>query len=120
MIAFFLFASAIVYVLAGYPLLLWWLSARRNRPVARRPERKTVTILLAVHNGARFLEQKLGSIAGLDYPPELINVLVISDGSTDATDAIAETRKDRGVELIRIQRGGKAAALNAGIARATG
>jgi glycosyltransferase involved in cell wall biosynthesis len=48
-----------------------------------------VTVLLAVHDGGRFLEQTLESIAGLDYPQELINVLVISDGFTVETDIIA-------------------------------
>jgi cellulose synthase/poly-beta-1,6-N-acetylglucosamine synthase-like glycosyltransferase len=120
MVVFIVCACVILYVLAGYPLLLGWLSSRRAPPAVYRSELKTVTVLLAVHNGARFLEQKLDSIAALDYPPELVNVVVISDGSTDETDAIAEGRKDRRVELIRVPRAGKAAALNAGIARATG
>ncbi len=74
----------------------------------------------AVHNGEQFLAAKLGSLLQAGYPWEKLEVVVISDGSTDATESIAESYQDRGVTLLRVPRGGKAAALNAGIARATG
>jgi glycosyltransferase involved in cell wall biosynthesis len=73
-----------------------------------------------VYNGAAFLRQKLESILGLDYPRELLEVLVISDGSTDATDAIVGEFLSSGVRLLRVPKGGKAAALNAGIGQARG
>jgi len=49
-----------------------------------------------------------------------MEILVVSDGSTDATEAIAESFADRGVRLIRAPRGGKAAALNAALRHASG
>src|SRR6185436_6725197 len=60
------------------------------------------------------------SILSLDYPRDLLEVLVISDGSTDASDSIAGEFVSSGVRLLRVPRGGKAAALNAGIAQARG
>jgi len=116
---FFGCAAVIAYILAGYPLLLAWLSKRGECPIQRSPNLKTVTVLLAVHNGAPFLRQKLRTLAELDYPSDLVNTLVISDGSTDETDEIARNAGP-GVELIRLEHQGKASALNAGIARATG
>jgi poly-beta-1,6-N-acetyl-D-glucosamine synthase len=106
-----------VYLVFGYPALLWLL-ARRDREILRRFEPKTVTVLLTVYNGEKFLREKLRSILTLDYPHELMRILVISDGSTDATDAIAREYAPEGVELLRVPHGGKAAALNAGLREA--
>ncbi len=56
----------------------------------------------------------------MDYPAQLREILLISDGSTDATESVAASFDDRGVRLLRVPRGGKAAALNAGLAQASG
>lgn len=77
-------------------------------------------MVLAVHNGAAFLQEKLASMLALDYPRDKLQILVISDGSTDGTGAIAQSFSSLGVRLLRLSHGGKAAALNAGIAEATG
>lgn len=116
--AFTLSAFLIIYVLVGYPLLLAWSSRRKERPVRRGPTLRSVSVLLAVHNGERFLRDKLLSIQALDYPRELVEVFVLSDGSTDRTDSIAKEFAD--VKLISLPRCGKPAALNQGIAAAKG
>ncbi len=120
-ILFALAAGLLIYLLAGYPLLLAFYPWRRRRPIAKDPAHvRPVTVLVPVYNGAAFLRQKLESILGLDYPRELLEVLVISDGSTDATDAIASEFASAGVHLLRFPKGGKSAALNAGIGQARG
>ena len=116
--ALLLLSSAIVaYTLGGYPLFL---ALRRNRtaPAVRKDPNftATVSLILAVHNGGPFLRAKIESILALDYPSALLEILVVSDGSSDDTDRIAEQFADRGIRLIRLPRGGKAAALNAGLA----
>ena len=94
---------------------------RHRPPIAKDPARvRPVTVLLPVYNGEAFLRQKLESILALDYPQDLLEVLVISDGSTDATDSIAGEFASSGVRLLRVPKGGKAAALNAGIEQARG
>jgi poly-beta-1,6-N-acetyl-D-glucosamine synthase len=116
------FAASVVglfYVMAGYPLVLGFL-ARRARPVFPKPLLAPVTVLLPVRDGAPWLRAKLESILALDYPRELVQVLVISDGCSDGSDRIAREFAGRGVELLRVPQGGKALALNAGMARATG
>jgi len=108
------------YLLIGYPILLA-VSRRSAPPVRKDPSfRPTFSILIAVHNGEEFLGRKLESLLALDYPPQLREILVVSDGSTDGTNAIAESFAPCGVRLLRVPRGGKAAALNAGLAQATG
>jgi len=112
--------ALVFYLLIGYPILLAN-SRRTGPPIHKDPSfRPTVSILIAVHNGQDYIQKKLESLLALDYPAALRQILVISDGSTDATDAIAATFADRGVTLLRVPHGGKASALNAGLARATG
>jgi biofilm PGA synthesis N-glycosyltransferase PgaC len=108
----------VLYVIALYPILLAFLA--RGKRVSSPPctTFPTVSVILPVHNGAAFIRAKLDTLAHLDYPPEKLRVLVISDGSTDGTDELV--RADGRAELIRVPRGGKPAALTAGIARATG
>lgn len=116
-LAFLLLSAAVLYLLAGYPLLLRWF---RPHPVEKKFEPRRVTVLLAVKNGATWLEQKLKNLAELDYPRELVDIIVISDGSTDATEQIARAWSGRGVTLLAQPPEGKSAALNAGIAVARG
>jgi cellulose synthase/poly-beta-1,6-N-acetylglucosamine synthase-like glycosyltransferase len=109
-----------LYILLGYPLLLsTW--KRFGPPVHKDPDfRATVSVMLAVYNGQEFIAKKLDNLSGLDYPPELLDVVVVSDGSTDATDSIVASYADRRVRLVRVPHAGKAAALNAAMSHATG
>lgn len=110
-------AAFLLYVLFGYPVLLAVRARLFSRPVRKAEEWKTVSLVLAVKNGEKFLRSKLESIFALDYPRDLLQVIVISDGSTDRTDAIAKESADC---FLCLPSGGKALALNAGIAKATG
>ena len=106
----------LAYVLAIYPALLWWMSRRFERPVHRGSELRSVSVIIAVHNGDRFLANKLDSVLALDYPPDLLEVIVVSDGSTDETEVIA--RSYPRVTLVVLPRGGKCVAINEGIRQA--
>jgi cellulose synthase/poly-beta-1,6-N-acetylglucosamine synthase-like glycosyltransferase len=109
------------YIMIGYPLLLAIAPGRAAPAVRKTPGyRPTVSAIMAVFNGEVFIRQKLESILAMDYPCDLLEVLVVSDGSTDRTEAIVEEFADRGVRLIRKPRGGKSAALNAAFEHATG
>jgi len=110
----------VVYVLFGYPLLLARIASRLARPVRRGPVQGRVSFLIAVYNGERFLEAKLRSVLALDYPRELMEILVLSDGSTDRTEEIARRMAPEGVRLLALPHAGKSAALTAGIREATG
>ncbi len=121
MIAAILFVLAgawVVYVLAGYSILLKFLARGNYAEPVQRFEPRSVTVLLAVHNGERWLRDKLNYLLALDYPMELLHIIVISDGSTDGTAAIAKEFMDRGVECIETPKGGKAVALSKGLERA--
>jgi cellulose synthase/poly-beta-1,6-N-acetylglucosamine synthase-like glycosyltransferase len=77
-------------------------------------------VILAVHNGERFIRQKIESLLALEYPPELLEILIVSDGSTDDTEAIVDSFPDPRIRLLKAPRGGKAAALNLGLLEASG
>jgi biofilm PGA synthesis N-glycosyltransferase PgaC len=110
----------ILYVLAGYPLLLGFLARKCARPVRRGPLMPAVSILIPAYNGELFIEEKLRSILALDYPRDRLEVVVVSDGSTDRTEEIAMRFAADDVRLLRLPRGGKPAALNAAIPSARG
>ena len=119
--AIFLLAGLVMlYALFGYPLLLDWLARRSNNPVRKDDKLRTVSFVIAVYNGEKFLERKLKTIFAQNYPRESIEILVVSDGSSDRTDEIARSFADRGVKFLRVPRGGKAAALNAGVPLVSG
>jgi glycosyltransferase involved in cell wall biosynthesis len=119
-IAFIASAAFVFYVVAGYPLLVALLAFFPAPEVQIRKNFRTVSILIPVHNGERWIRRKLNSLFAMDYPKELLEIIIISDGSTDGTDAIVSEHANRGVVLLRVPKGGKSAALNAGMARATG
>jgi len=119
-LCFFSLAAILLYIIAGYPLMLAWLAKRYGVPVIKGDKTRTVSIIIAVHNGERFLAAKLQSILDLDYPRDLMQIIVVSDGSTDRTEEIAVSFADRGVFLFAVPRGGKPQALNTAIPHATG
>jgi len=117
---FLISAGVLLYVVFGYPVVLGILARNFSRPVKRDDLLRSVSIVIAVRNGEKFIADKLNSILALDYPKELIQILVVDDASDDTTTSIAARFSDRGVALWSIVRGGKAAALNLGISKATG
>jgi cellulose synthase/poly-beta-1,6-N-acetylglucosamine synthase-like glycosyltransferase len=110
----------ILYVLFFYPMILGSLASRRARPIRRASFHPSVSLVIAVRNGERYIREKLESILALDYPRHLMEIIVVSDGSTDRTDEIASSFASQSVRLLRVPPGGKSAALNAGIAAASG
>ncbi|MCZ2147299.1 MAG: glycosyltransferase family 2 protein, partial [Bryobacterales bacterium] len=119
-LSFAVSCAGVFYTVAGYPLLLGWLAKRFGKPVHKAYVPRSVSVIIAVHNGQAWLGDKLRSVLELEYPRELMEILVVSDGSTDGTDAVASGFAGQGVRLIRVPKGGKPAALNAGIAQARG
>jgi biofilm PGA synthesis N-glycosyltransferase PgaC len=114
----------IAYTYGGYPALMVGLSKLKKR--AREQDQlpaiePTVSVVLAAHNEQERIADKLDNLLALDYPPDKLEIVVVSDGSEDETDAIVQSYSDRGVLLERNDTPqGKAVALNHGVARASG
>ena len=115
-------ALAVVgYAYVGYPMLLLVLNALR-RPHRAHTQRvqgppaewPMVSITLPAYNEEAMIRGKLERLTSLEYPPERLQILVVSDASSDGTDEIVREFANRGVELLRLeQRAGKTAAENA-------
>ena len=104
----------VAYVYAGYPLLLKGLAAVRARPVAKGATTPAVTLIISAFNERDVIAQKIDNSLALDYPPEHLDILVVSDASDDGTDEIVEGYAEQGVRLLRMpERGGKTVGLNA-------
>lgn len=120
-VIFWLSAAALFYTYAGYPLLLALVSAVRPRRIRRGDFESTVSVIITAYNEERDLAAKLENTLALDYPPELVEIIVASDCSSDRTDDIVNEFAPRGVRLHRQpQRLGKTAAQNAAVAQARG
>ena len=118
---FWLSVVALFYTYAGYPVLLALVSALKPRKVRRGEFEPTVTIIIAAYNEERDLAAKLENTLALDYPRELLEIIVASDCSSDGTDEIAREFAGRGVQLLRqSMRLGKTAAQNAAVEQAHG
>jgi cellulose synthase/poly-beta-1,6-N-acetylglucosamine synthase-like glycosyltransferase len=117
----FVSASALIlYILFGYPLLLaLWPGQRRHAGNRRSSGPRTVTIILPVRNGERWLRNKLESLFALDYPQDKVQLIVVSDNSTDDTETIAREYGGR-LLLLRSPGQGKAEAINHALEFAAG
>src|SRR5216684_3749970 len=120
-IIFWLGAAALGYTYAGYPLLLLIVSRLRPRDVRRGDFAPTVSVIITAYNEESDLAAKLENTLALDYPRELLEIIVASDCSSDRTDEMAREFAGRGVQLYRQpQRLGKTTAQNAAVERAHG
>jgi cellulose synthase/poly-beta-1,6-N-acetylglucosamine synthase-like glycosyltransferase len=121
-VIFWLLAAVVVYVYAGYPLLLVVLSGLgARRPVRKGEIEPGVTLIVSAFNEAAVIAEKIRNSLALDYPREKIEIVVISDASDDGTDEIVGQFAAQGVRLLRMNdRGGKTLGLNAGVRAAKG
>jgi cellulose synthase/poly-beta-1,6-N-acetylglucosamine synthase-like glycosyltransferase len=112
-----------LYPYAGYPVCVALLKAIAPRPVRARPITPSVTVVISAFNEASHVEATVRNKLSQDYAPELLDVMIVSDGSTDGTDevlkglALLEPR----VKFFRQEpRAGKTEALNGLVERAGG
>lgn len=121
-VVFWLCAGLLVYAQVGYPLLLVVLTRvmRRRAPAATEPEARTppVSLIIAAYDEGGVIAAKVANALALDYPRERLEIVVASDGSTDAT--LDEARRAGADLVLDLPRGGKIRAQDAAVARARG
>jgi cellulose synthase/poly-beta-1,6-N-acetylglucosamine synthase-like glycosyltransferase len=119
--AFWVSMFFVFYVYAGYPLMAAGLAGILRRRVHKRPFEPRVTILISAFNEEKVIGATIENKLNLDYPREKLEILVISDGSTDRTEAVVSGFADRDVRLLRQEpRAGKTSALNKAVPMAQG
>ena len=119
-IVFWLSLVVIGYTYVGYPIVAYLLARLRPRAWRSAAVDKTVSVIMAVHNGAGLLRGQIEHLASLDHR-YVREVIIVSDGSNDGTaEILGEVNEPRFKTIVLEQQGGKATALNHGIAIATG
>jgi cellulose synthase/poly-beta-1,6-N-acetylglucosamine synthase-like glycosyltransferase len=113
--------ALIAYVFVGYPLVLAVWSALRPRPWRREPLEPSISVVMAAHNEAASVMPKIENLLSLDYPSDLVEILVGSDGSTDGTaDQLLDVSDPRVRVFIFPERRGKPTVLNNLVPKARG
>jgi biofilm PGA synthesis N-glycosyltransferase PgaC len=123
---FWIAATLVGYSYLGYPVLLWVRSRWSPRPVRRGSALPPVSALMVVRNEEEVIARKLENLLSLEYPADKLEVVVVSDGSSDRTSAIVAEYSQHSSEgsrvrtLMKPSSEGKAAGLNNAIQIAKG
>ncbi len=111
----------IIYTYFGYPLLIVSARTLRSKPVHRGGHELPVTVVIAARNEARRIRQRISNLFDQAYPKALLDIVVVSDGSTDDTKSVIEELQTSRVTLVELPTNqGKAAAINVGVGAACG
>jgi cellulose synthase/poly-beta-1,6-N-acetylglucosamine synthase-like glycosyltransferase len=122
-ILFYLFAVLCAYSYFIYPILLKLIPAREVvRGVdSAGVELPALSLIITVHNEAGRIREKLENTLQVDYPSDLLEIIIASDFSTDETDSIVESYAEKGIRLVRAdERKGKEYAQLCAIKESTG
>ena len=115
-IVFWVSAGLVLYAHAGYFVLLSLLArVTRHRPVDSRGELPAVSVIVAAYAEADVIVRRIENLRELDYPPDRVELVVVCDGSPDAT---AQRAREAGADVVlELPRGGKIRAQDAAVKR---
>jgi cellulose synthase/poly-beta-1,6-N-acetylglucosamine synthase-like glycosyltransferase len=120
---FWFSAAVVVYAYIGYPVVMWLLSSlmpSRSKEDGK-PFLPKVSLLISAYNEEAVIEGKILNSLSAHYPADLLEIMIISDGSDDMTNEIVRKYEKRGVLLKYFQgRRGKTACLNSAVTLAQG
>jgi cellulose synthase/poly-beta-1,6-N-acetylglucosamine synthase-like glycosyltransferase len=99
----------ILFPSIGYPILMWILSTLKGSSVSKgetaevasKSQLPLVSFILSAYNEEEVMEEKLNNTLSLNYPHDQLDVMVLSDASSDQTDMIAHRYANRGIRLMR-------------------
>jgi len=122
MIFIFWFSSFLVFfTYFGYPLTLVFLAKSNSKNVKKKTISPSLTLIITACNEEKRIREKLENTLLLDYPSNRLQVIVASDGSTDATNDIVNEYAEHGFELLALsERQGKENAQKEAVSHATG
>lgn len=118
---FWISLLVVAYTFVGYPVVIGVLSRLFGRRTSKGKDQPKVSVVLVVYNESGQIRDRLENLLATDYPADRLQIVVVTDGSSDDTPDIVREFADRGVKLMaREDRSGKAACLNAGLPEADG
>ncbi len=119
------FGEILMYVVSYFGLftsIYFFLTLYENRDRLDNPKPKkypSVTIIVPAYNEETTLAPTIDSLLNLDYPKEQLKLIIVDDGSTDNTLAIAKSYENEQVKVLTKPNGGKGSALNLGLEHTT-
>src|SRR5713226_7118598 len=117
LLLFWISVTGILYAYAGYPVAIWALSRVAGHLVSRQPILPRVFVVVPCYNEEANIQARIRNLEASDYPADKLEIIVVSDGSTDKTiEAATCVGSLRTRVLVHPQRKGKAAALNTAMA----
>jgi len=121
-IIFWLSFILILYTYFGYPLILVLLNlVKRKRSITKKEIYPRVSLIITAFNEEKHIAEKIKNSLHLDYPGEQLEIIAVSDGSTDRTNEILKELSSSGVKLIILnEQQGKTAAQNIAVSQAGG
>ncbi|HYM82215.1 MAG TPA: glycosyltransferase family 2 protein [Candidatus Limnocylindria bacterium] len=119
-IVFWSAAGLVAFTYAVFPALLLVRGRAMHRPPASQEITPRVSLIIAAYNEAHSIGDKLDNVLALDYPRDLLEVIIASDGSNDGTDRVVQRYVGDLVKLHSLPRRGKASALNDAVAASSG
>jgi poly-beta-1,6-N-acetyl-D-glucosamine synthase len=106
-------AGILAYTYVGYPLLAWLRSKWWSRSPRKAFLQPRISILVVAHNEVRGIRARIENLLALDYPRELLEIVIASDASTDGTAEAALEYTASGIQVVQFhQQRGKPAVLN--------
>ena len=119
---FWISVGEIIYAYIGYLPFLKSISLFSTKPVKKENQyRPQVTLIISAYNEEKVIEEKIKNSLLLDYPKEKLEIMVVSDESSDKTEEIAAKYIPQGVNILRIEgRVGKTSCLNRAVPEAKG
>jgi cellulose synthase/poly-beta-1,6-N-acetylglucosamine synthase-like glycosyltransferase len=117
---FWLCAGLVLYAYLGYPALIWLLSRLFGRghtgPGCADHDLPSMSLLIVAYNEGAVIEERVRNALAMEYPAGKLEIVVASDGSSDATITLVGQYAEQGVRLLDFQqRRGKAAVINASL-----
>lgn len=112
----------LLYTFLGYPIVLKCIaSLNSNKHHLKKKYTPSVSIILSVYNEENVIKEKIDNFLSLDYPEELLEMVIVSDQCTDRTEKIIKSFNCKRIKLlIQERRSGKTMALNRGVLAAKG
>lgn len=119
-ILFWMSLATQIYVFMGYIVILWLISKLKDRPILKSNVTPSISVIICAFNEEKHIRQKIVNCQELEYPKERLEIIVVSDGSTDNTYKILEELKGPQIQIYRLPtQQGKTACQNfaAGVAK---
>ena len=119
---FWIIVIIVLYVYFGYPLLLLILNKLCPAPKVKKAEiTPTISLIIAAFNEEKVIAQKIKNTFELEYPKDNLEIIVVSDGSTDSTNEIVKAFSENRVKLVALKKNqGKSTAQNRAVDESNG